>query len=172
MIKILIPKIEDTAGMAEVIRLSGYSTYINNEIGATKEDLDFMNSPENEKGQIESFRRRIESPKDTDITFIAKEDEKVVGIIRIVIFPDHVRVRTMYVHPDYMGKGIGTMLWNKAKNELPKDKDVIAFPVEHTRSVDWYKKMGFIETNERQVDVTMPISGVELIGIKMVFNQK
>ncbi|MEI6490485.1 MAG: GNAT family N-acetyltransferase [bacterium] len=167
MITISKPKPIDAEGINEVIKQSWYATYITPEIGITKEDIDAMYS-QNEVQQIETFRKRAESPKENDITLVAKENDHVVGIIRLLILDDHIRVRTMYIHPEFTGKGIGTMLWNEAQKYIPSDKNVIAFPAEYTKSIGWYKKMGFIETGEKKVDdEAMPISGVHLKTIKM-----
>ena len=172
MIKISIPKSEDAEGMNEVIKLSWHSTYVTPEIGITKEDIDMMYA-HSEKQQIEVFKKRAESPKENDVTLIEKEDDKIVGIVRLIIMGDHVRVRTLYVHPNSTGKGIGTMLWNEAQKYIPYDKNVIAFPALYTKSIDWYKKMGFVETGEENIDnEAMPISGVHLKTTKMQLTRK
>lgn len=170
MITISKPKPENAEGMNEVIKLSWYATYITPEIGITKEDIDIMYA-QSEKQQIEVFKQRAENPKDDDITFVANHDEKIVGIMRVKIFPDHIRVKTMYVHPEYMGKGIGTNLWNEMQKFIPQDKSVIAYPAEHTKSVDWYKKMGFVETGEKFVGEEVMTSGARMTGIKMVLER-
>ena len=172
MIKISFPKPTDAEAMNEVIKSSWYATYVASEIGVTEEDIDEMYA-QSEKKQIETFRKRAESPKENDITLVAKEDERVIGVIRLLILDDHIRVRTMYVHPDFTGKGIGTMLWNEAQKHLPSDKNVIAFPAEYTKSIDWYKKIGFVETGEKKVeDEAMPISGIHLKTVKMQLTRK
>jgi N-acetylglutamate synthase-like GNAT family acetyltransferase len=170
MITISPPKPEDAEGMNEVIKLSWYATYVTPEIGVTKEDIDSMYA-QSEKRQIEVFRHRAENPKDDDISLVAKDNEKVVGIIRVKIFADHIRVRTMYVHPEYMGKGVGTSLWNEMQKLLPIDMPVIAYPTEHTKSIDWYKKMGFAETGEKTVGEEVMPSGAKMTGIKMVLKK-
>lgn len=168
MILISPPKPEDAEGINKVIKLSWHATYTAPEIGVTKEEIDLVYA-QHEKRQVEVFRHRAESPKDDDVTLVAKEDKKVVGVIRVKIFTDHVRVRTMYIHPDYTSKGIGTSLWNAVQKLLPKDKPVIAYPIEHTKSVGWYKKMGFIETGEKCADEQVMASGTRMTGIKMVY---
>lgn len=170
MIIISPPKPQDAEGINEVIKLSWYATYITPEIGVTREDIDLMYT-QSEKRQIEVFKHRAENPKDDDISLVAKDDEKVVGFIRVKIFPDHIRVRTMYVHPEYMGKGIGTSLWNEMQKLLSKDRLVIAYPTEHTKSVDWYKKMGFVETGEKLVSEEVMASGARMTGIKMILKK-
>lgn len=167
MLTITNPQPNDAEGMNEVIKLSWYTTYVNPKIGVTREDIKMIYD-QSEKQQIEVFRKRAESPKDTDVTLIAKEDEKVIGVIRVIVLDDHIRVRTLYVHPEFTGKGIGTMLWSEILKHLPSDKKIIAFPVEDTQSIDWYKKVGFVETAEHHIDEqAMPVSGVRLKVVKM-----
>ena len=172
MITISFPKPIDAEGMVEVIKSSWYATYITPEIGVTKEDIDAVYT-QSEKKQIKAFQKRAESPQENDFTFVAKENDRVIGIIRLVIMDEHIRVRTVYVHPDFTGKGIGTMLWNEAQKYMPPDKNLIAFPAKHTKSIDWYKKIGFSETGEEKVDSeAMPISGIHLKTIKMQLTRK
>lgn len=167
MIKITKPEPSDAKGMNEVIKLSWYATYITPEIGITKEDIDLMYA-QSEKKQIEVFKHRAENPKEDDISLVAKENDRVVGFIRTKIFPDHIRVRTMYVHPDHMGKGIGTSLWLEMQKFLPRGIPIVAYPAEHTKSVDWYKKMGFVETGEKSIGEEAMASGTRMTGIKMI----
>lgn len=77
----------------------------------------------------------------------------------------------MYVHPQYTGQGIGTSLWNEMQKLLPENMPVIAYPIEHTKSVDWYKKMGFVETGEKSIDEEVMASGARMTGIKMIFKK-
>jgi ribosomal protein S18 acetylase RimI-like enzyme len=171
MITISKPTPEDAEGMNEVIKMSWYDTYIKPEIGVTKKDIDLMYA-NSEAKQIEVFRNRASNPKDGDITLVAKENDKVVGVIRLVINPDHVRVRTIYVHPDYSGKGIGTNLWNEVQKYLPEKLSVIAYPVKQTRSVDWYKKIGFVDTGEEYVEEEKMLdSGIQLKQTKMIYTK-
>lgn len=167
MITISFPDPTDAEGMNEVIKASWYATYVTPQIGVTKEDIDALYA-QSEADQIEAFRKRAAAPTANDVTLVAKEDGKVVGIIRIVISSGHVEVRTLYVHPAMTGKGIGTMLWNEAQKHIPKEKKVLVYPATHTRSIDWYKKMGFIETGKELTDEeAMPISGVRMEKIEM-----
>jgi GNAT superfamily N-acetyltransferase len=168
MITISKPQPEDAEDMNEVIKQSWYATYVTPEVGIPKEDIDQMYT-QSEKQQIETFRKRAASPKDTDITLVAKENDSIVGVIRLVIFDDHTRVRTFYVHPSYTGKGIGTKLWNEGIKVLPHDRPVIAWPAEHTHAVDFYKKLGFIPTGEKELGEPMS-SGSKLSIVKTVFH--
>jgi len=157
--------------MNEVIKLSWYQTYITPEIRVTKKDIDLMYA-NSEAKQTEAFRRRIENPKDGDVTLVAKDENKVVGVIRLVVNSDHIRVRTVYVHPDYVGKEIGTSLWNEVQQYLPEKLPIIAYPVKQTRSVDWYKKIGFTLTGEENTEEEKMLdSRVQLTVTKMIYKR-
>lgn len=168
MITISKPVPEDATGMNEVIKLSWYKTYVVPEVGITKEDVDQMYA-ESETQQIEVFKKRALNPKDGDITLVAKMEGKIVGVVRLVTFDDHFRVRTFYVHPDHEGQGIGTSLWEEVVKLIPHDKPVVAWPVKNTKSVDFYKKLGFITTGEEGLGAPMP-SGSRMLVLKSVFN--
>lgn len=171
MLIIGFPHNEDAEGMNEVIKASWYATYITPKIGVTQSDIDMIYA-QNEQKQIESFKKRIQAPQENDITLIAKVDARVVGIIRL-IHKEDIQVRTLYVHPDFTGNGIGTKLWTAALKYIPNDKDIIAFPALHTRSIEWYKKVGFIETGKHIIDdEAMPVSGVHLETIEMKLIRK
>ncbi len=170
MIIITKPLPEDAMQMNEVIKSSWYEVYTLPEIGVTKEDIDSIYA-DSETGQIEAFRKRASSTKENDITLVAKDGTAVLGIIRVVVFQDHTRVRTLYVHPNNTSLGIGTMLWQEIVKYIPKDRPVLAYPVKHTRSVGWYEKMGFKRTNEETVEPdAMPVSGVHLTVVKMILS--
>jgi N-acetylglutamate synthase-like GNAT family acetyltransferase len=170
MIQISLPTPEDSVSINEIIKLSWYTTYVRPDIGVTKEDVDSLYR-ENESGQIEALTRRAINPEADDLAFVAKEDGKVIGYIRCKIFETTIELRTMYVHPDYVGKGIGTMLWESMLDVLPQDKEIFTEPVLHTKAVDFYKKIGFIDTGERyDAPDAMPDSGVHLPLIKMKYN--
>jgi 8-oxo-dGTP diphosphatase len=168
MITISEPKPEDAEGINEVIKQSWYSTYTKAEIGVTKEAIDQMYA-ESEKKQIEVFRKRASNPQKDDISIVAKDEGRVVGVIRVVTFPDHSRVRTFYVDPKRTGEGIGTSLWKEVLLALPKDRPVIAWPTMHTKSVDFYKKLGFVATGETEFTDPKQESGINMQILKMAY---
>ena len=171
MIIISLPQTLDAEGINEVIKLSWYSTYVTPEIGVTKKDVDLIYA-KSEEGQLKTLRERALNPKDDDISLVAKEENKVVGYIRFKIFPTEIELRTLYVHPSNTGKGIGTKLWEESFKILPKGKIIFTEPVEHTKSVEFYKKIGFTDTGERYLaPEAMEDSGTHLPLIKMTYSK-
>jgi ribosomal protein S18 acetylase RimI-like enzyme len=171
MIEISVPTIEDAEGINEVIKLSWYSTYVTPEIGVTKKDVDLIYA-KNEEEQIRSLKKRVQEPKDDDISLVAREGVQVVGYIRFKIFQDNTELRTLYVHPEKTGRGIGTKLWEEGLKILPQDKQIFTEPVIGTQAVNFYKKVGFVDTGERyDAPDAMEDSGVHLPLMKMIYGR-
>ncbi|MCC7004897.1 GNAT family N-acetyltransferase [Candidatus Nomurabacteria bacterium] len=169
MITISKPIPEDSKGIHEVMKTSWYATYPNTKIGITKEDGDVSYTPEVEKKQIEVLNHRAENPKDDDISLVAKFEEKVLGYIRLKLYGDNTELISLYVHPDYFGNGIGTDLWKEALKFIPKEKPVFVEVADYTKAVEFYKKVGFVDTGERYSKDVMPNSGVPMPLMKMVY---
>ena len=169
MILISRPQLEDAEQIHGVIKISWYATYINDEIGITKEDID-CNYQDDPEPQIQALRNRAINPKDSDVSLVAKEGEKVLGYIRLKILSDSIDLITLYIHPEHSGKGIGTKLWLEALKVLPKDKKPITVEVaSYTKAVDFYKKIGFVDTGERYTKEAMLSSGTPMPLMKMIF---
>ena len=171
MITISKPKSEDAQAIHEVIKASWYAAYIDTKIGITKEDIDASYTPEIEEGQIKALRFRAENPKGEDISLVAKDNERVVGFIRFKIHPDSVEWLSLYVHPDYFGKGIGTVLWEESSKLLPEGKPVTAEVATYTKAVDFYKKLGFVDTGERAAENVMKGSKIPIPLTKLILNR-
>lgn len=171
MITISKPIPEDSRGIHEVMKASWYATYPNTKIGITKEDGDMSYTPEVEQTQIDALNHRAENPKDSNISLVAKFEEKVLGYIRLKLHENNTELISLYVHPDYFGNGIGTDLWEEALKLIPKDKPVIVEVADYTKAVEFYKKIGFVDTGERYSKDVMPSSGVAMPLMKMVFKR-
>ncbi len=170
MITISKPISEDAEGIHKVIKKSWYATYINEEVGVTKEDINaiYVDNPE---GQINAIRNRAENSKEDDISLVAKFEEKVLGYIRLKIHNDFVELISLYVDPEYMGNGIGTQLWEQALKLLPKDKPIIVEVATYTKAVEFYKKLGFVDTEERYSKEKMLVSKTPMPLMKMVYKR-
>lgn len=153
------------------MKASWYATYPNTKIGITKEDGDVSYTPEVEKKQIEVLKHRAENPKDDDISLVAKFEEKVLGYIRLKLHEDNTELISLYVHPDYFGNGIGTDLWKEALKFIPKEKHVVVEVADYTKAVEFYKKIGFVDTGERYSKDIMQSSRVAMPLMKMVYTK-
>jgi ribosomal protein S18 acetylase RimI-like enzyme len=171
MITISKPKYEDAEAIYEIIKASWYATYIDEKIGITKEDVDAEYTPEIKVSQIKALHNRAENPKDEDVSLIAKDDEKVVGYIRFKIHLEFIEWLSLYAHPEYFGKGIGTMLWQEASKLLPTNKPITVEVATYTKAVDFYKKLGFVDTGERSAEHVMQVSKTPMPIMKLILNR-
>ncbi len=171
MITISKPKPEDAEGILDVIRSSWYATYINSNIGITKEDVDGNFTPEIVEGQLNSLRRGAEKQHEDNVLRIAKDGEKIVGYIRLKIFPEHIEWISFYVHADYFGKGVGTLLWHEAQEVLPQ-KNITVEVATYTQAIHFYKKIGFVDTGERSQKNIMPVSKTPMPLMKMILKNE
>ena len=172
MVLISKPLPEDARRIKDLIKASWYATYINEEVGINKADIDAMYA-ENQDEQIEVLRSRATTPRENDISLVAKDGDIVVGFIRLKIHPELVDLLSLYILPNQEGKGIGTSLWQEALKVLPKDKPVIAEVATYTKAKDFYAKLGFIDTGERYTkeEDKMPVSGTCIPLMKMCFRK-
>ena len=100
--------------------------------------------------QIKRFYRdhgfRAQAPKSDDI-YIALLDNKLIGALRLIPVDNHWLLRSMCVHEEYRGKGVGSYMLGILKDVL-REKQCYCFPYTHLK--EFYSQIGFkrIETNE------------------------
>ncbi len=171
MIKIQKPEREDIIGIQEVFYKTWISTYPNKEIGITREDIEdrFKNhfSEEIIKKRTEYY---LNIPKNEQV-LIAKDGPSVIGICRAIKNEEFNQLQAIYVLPDYQNKGIGMLLWNKIKEFLEDDKNIIVQVATYNdKAISFYKKLGFIDTGKRFADerFRMAISGALIPEMEMI----
>jgi len=102
------------------------------------------------------FSEVIDTPKNGAV-FLAFDDLKCIGAISIYRVPQirrgvfRAEIEEMYAEPAYHGKGVGTMLMQRAE-KWAKDNNISTIQLISNfalkRAHSFYKKMGFIETSK------------------------
>ncbi len=111
--------------------------------------------------------RLREKMEDNELLFLVAEvDGKVVGTINFCWgdantheFVDanrgEAQLRSVYLHPDYWGQGIGTKLFQKGLEKIPNNINTLK--VESLRENDigrsFYEKLGFEKVEESSVEI-------------------
>lgn len=96
-----------------------------------------------EAGRINLFyaARGYATSVDADTgVFIAEDDGVIIGVVRLCREEGHTILRTMHVHADHRGRGIGRRLL-EAFQEAVRDTDCYCIPYAHL--VDFYGAIGF-----------------------------
>jgi ribosomal protein S18 acetylase RimI-like enzyme len=152
-IKISDATLEDARGTAEVYYKTWLATYPNKEVGVTVDDIeDQFKDSFTEEGLAKQAERIAYAPENVSF-FLAKDGGKVVGVCRVVRNPQNNQLKTIYVLPEYQGKGIGRLLWEEAQKHFDAGKDVIVHVATYnTGAIEFYKKLGFKETGKEFSD--------------------
>jgi len=165
-----LAKPEDAVGIQQVFYITWLDTYPNEELGITVDDIKdhYKDSLSEEK-----LKKRIEAiinPPEGQTMFVAKEGDKVVGVCRVEKGLEKNKLRTIYVSPEFQGKGVGSMLWNQAKTVFDMNKDVVVDVVTYnTKAIEFYKKLGFEDTGKRFTDERFTMkSGATMPEMEMV----
>lgn len=170
------PKIpEDVTQIQEVFYRTWLETYPNKKAGITREDIEeyFKNrlDPETIQKRIDAFSQLPSN----ELFLVAKHEEKVVGVCRIVNRETYNQLQAIYVIPEYQRYGIGKMFWNKGQEFFDKSKDtIVQVATYNKKAISFYEKLGFVDTGKRFTEERhkMPISGALIPEMEMVLVKK
>lgn len=165
---------EDALGLQSVFYESWLDTYPNKEAGITRDDIEDFHKDAFTEKTLRERADRIANPPPNMKLFVAKDGLKVVGLCRIVLHKDKNQLQAIYLLPDYYRKGIGTLLWNKAKTIFDHTtSSIVQVAICNKRAINFYKKLGFQETDKRFKDERFRMkSGAIIEEVEMVMPPK
>jgi len=173
-IKILRAKPEDVRGIAEVAYKTWLATYPNKKYRITVADIKYMYRNRNKKEDLSKRREDILHPKKGVKRFVAKDGSKIVGICGIIVDTDKNQLKSIYVLPEYQGRGIGYALWKNAQKYFnKKNKTIVQLAIYNTQATEFYKKLGFVKTGKHFVDEKTRMKSESIIPeIEMILIKK
>lgn len=173
-VTVVKPSLEDLSGSDEVYYKTWLATYPNEEFGVTEEDIRelFINRSKTPE-DVERRRKMILNPEANTNWLIAKEGNKVIGVCFVRRYRDYDQLQSIYVLPEYHGKGVAHKLWEAQQAFLRKDKDVKVHVVTYnTRAIEFYKKLGFVDHGVRMKDDGFKLaSGAHFPEMEMVLKK-
>ena len=97
-----------------------------------------------------------------------------MGTSSMVLNKDNNLLRTIYVLPEFQGKGIGKMLWNEFKDYLdPKKDTILQVATYNQNAIEFYKKLGFVDSGKRLLNEKWRMkSGSIIPEMEMVLKAK
>lgn len=167
-IEITSPTEEDIKGIQEVFYKSWLATYPNEELGITQDDIE-----ERFKGSFteEALSKRWQriSEEVGGKLLLAKDGDKVVGLVRATFHPDKNQLQAIYILPEYQGKGIGTLLYKKAQKLFdPAKNTIVQVATYNQQAIGFYSKLGFVDNGKRWEDEKLKMkSGVIIPQMEM-----
>lgn len=141
---------EDVRGATEVYYKTWLATYPNEAAGITADDIeDNFKDAFTDEGLAKRADRMVH-PAEGISFFLAKDGDKVIGVCSAVSRPDKNQLQSIYILPEYQGKGIGTLLWREAQGHFDINKDtIVQVATYNTGAIEFYKKLGFQETGKQ-----------------------
>lgn len=114
-IKITNAKPEDARGTTEVYYRTWLTTYPNEKIGLTVSHIENIFKDSFTEESLFKQADQIAHAPDNVTYLVAKDGEKIIGACRIARSSESAQLKTLYVLPEYQGKGIGRLLWEEAR---------------------------------------------------------
>ena len=151
---------KDAEEIANVYYYTWLKTYPNKNAGITREDIEEHFKNRLEKKELEKKKEKISNLNPNKLFLIAKYNEKVIGVCNIIKRENFNQLQSIYVLPEYQGKGIGYKLWLKAFDFIDKEKNtIVQVAIYNENAINFYKKLGFIDTEKKFSDekFKMPI---------------
>jgi ribosomal protein S18 acetylase RimI-like enzyme len=143
----------DVVETSKVFKDCWLDTYPNTEYGITREDIEHFYRNSLTKEALDKKREQIINLPKNEKYLVAKDDEKVIGVCRLIKHPDNNELKSIYIMSSYRGKGIGTMFWNEALKFFDPKKDiVVTVAIYNKNAIDFYSKLGFVDTGRRFSD--------------------
>jgi ribosomal protein S18 acetylase RimI-like enzyme len=170
MIIIGKPNIDDIEEIQEVFYKTWLATYPNDEIGITSDDIEEKFKDRLTEQSIQKRSDDIFDNSEKKLYLVAKDGLTVVGVCKAIKDENGGQLQAIYVLPDYQEKGIGRMLWAGVERFFDDNKDIVVqVATYNAQAINFYKKLGFVDTGKRFVDKhKMPVSGKFIPEMELV----
>ncbi len=160
---------EDARAISDVMYQSWLDTYPDEEAGITREDIEEFYKNQFSEERLQKNRERLANRPANEYALVAKVNDAIVGVSRILKEDDRNKLQTLYVHPGFQGRGIGTALWHAAQGYFDAAKDTYLEVADYNaRAISFYVHLGFQDTGKRLTDERFRMkSGAIIAEIEM-----
>lgn len=147
-----VPSLEMYPEIMALYAETWLSTYPNTQYGITREDIEEMNSRGQSVGQMEKRTQGFDKMLADEKSYfrVATLEGKIVGVCGGEEREDGVHLRSIYVLPEFQGKGVGSMLmadflaWAKRAHSV-----TVHVAVYNKQAITFYERNGFVDTGKR-----------------------
>lgn len=164
----------DVRGIQEVYYKTFLQIYPNEKLGVTNEDIEKFFEDVFTAESIKNRETQIDKADENTLFLVAKDSENVIGLCVALIKKEYNQLQSIYVLPEYQGKGVGKLFWNEALKFFDKNKDIIVHVATYNeQAIKFYESLGFIDTGKRFTEERhkMPVSGVLIPEMEMVIKK-
>lgn len=143
---------DDVYEIRRVSREVWLDTYVNEEHGISKEEIEAVFKDDNTEEGQKRMERRKERYKDTNRhIWVAKDHQTIIGFCLAEKENGIGRIGAVYVLLNYQGMGIGSSLLKKALDWLGKMDIFVNVANYNAKAVRFYEKFGFVKTGKEGV---------------------
>lgn len=161
----------DARAYRELERSVWEQTYVNEQTGITKDDIDwYFNDFKHtfKPEMIEKFVEELENLNEKQKVIVVKVNERVVGTTWLIRGDDYNEIGSIYIDQDFQGRGIGKRIWELAQLYFDESKStIVTVNKQNESAIAYYQSLGFIEESELTPELRFP-SGAEYQEIRMV----
>ena len=155
----------DAKDIAEIQREGWLTTYVNEELGITKEAI--LAKDFGSENHVNRWKEGIAKPNTK--TWIAREENKAVGFCFVKIGADTNHLGALYVLSKTRGSGVGSKLMEQALGFLGRKKPIELEVASYNRNaILFYERFGFKNMGE----IVAPTSGALSSGLRSTNSRK
>lgn len=141
---------DDIAGILKLTEEAWQATYPNEEAGILAGDIEHRFKNLNTEEELERRRKMIETRGPDVLSIVAKVNGEIVGACAVRRDGDENELMSINVSPRFKRMGIGSRMWEEARNFLDKEKDTLVQVVAYNKNaIAFYHDLGFKETGEQ-----------------------
>lgn len=141
---------EDLDAIHKVYYETWMATYPNEEHGITEEDIRLYIGEKINGADRERRAELLRNPPAHVVQHVALVEGSVVGVSGLIRDERGNKLKSLYILPEYQGKGVGTALWNAALQWFDTTKKIVVHvAVFNTQAITFYAKLGFVDSGKR-----------------------
>ncbi len=148
---------EDATKIAEIHKFSCLDTYPNSAHGVEKSDIE--SAKLDSEVRVKQWMSRIESQTGNEKIWVFESDGILIGFCYALKKEKINEIYSIYLLPEYTGRGIGKKLMEVASGWVGADKDLMLEVVPYNEAaIRFYESLGFTKTG-RQSEFTFNPDG-------------
>ncbi len=133
---------DDAAVIANIENVTWLATYPNEQSGVSEDDIKAKNleSPE----RVQKWKEKIEDQSGDNLILVARDHDKLVGFCFVKKEENYNFIDSLYIRPEYQGRGLGRQLMDQGMSWLGTEKDIMLDVAEYnSHAIEFYKQLGF-----------------------------